>query len=277
MIRIPEHHWRIAYKRWSGKEWDTTKGSVYTYIREMTIFFVAFRKKTREYELKDPFLQITGVLEHQYEFGERWKCSELRQLEERNNAYLPDDYRFYLTFLGDGGPGPSCGIDPLNFATLRSLSFTEEDLENGNLQKIQKYTIPTVKGSNVSISLRSLNCIGGVCGIKSPRMIIIDGKFSGQVVSCYILPNQPIGINTTSIETGIKLHGSFRQCLWKWFDKLEKQLQTERTMFQYIRKNGRMVMRYIKYQDPDQIIKKMAKNRERKRLVILKGEYQKIG
>ncbi len=57
--------------------------------------------------------RVHGALEHHYEFAAPITDAELVAFENRLGACLPDDYREWITCVGDGGAGPMHGVIPL--------------------------------------------------------------------------------------------------------------------------------------------------------------------
>jgi hypothetical protein len=57
--------------------------------------------------------KLFGASEHRYELGPPVSANALRAFEERHAIQLPEDYRAFLTHLGNGGAGPFYGLFPL--------------------------------------------------------------------------------------------------------------------------------------------------------------------
>lgn len=51
-----------------------------------------------------------GVLRHRYQLRPPSKDSDVHSLEATYGIRLPPDYRRFITEIGDGGAGPSCGL-----------------------------------------------------------------------------------------------------------------------------------------------------------------------
>jgi len=80
----------------------------------------------------DPTFRVHGSERHKYQLGPTLTERELQAFEQRHQVALPDDYRFFLKEIGNGGPqrssapalainagaGPYCGIQPLEEAVL---------------------------------------------------------------------------------------------------------------------------------------------------------------
>ena len=63
---------------------------------------------------KDPELTIFGAWEHKYQFNNKLTESEVRHFEEKFKIKLPDDYKAFITRIGNGGAGPYYGIIQLD-------------------------------------------------------------------------------------------------------------------------------------------------------------------
>lgn len=63
---------------------------------------------------KDPELKIFGAWEHKYQFGDKLTEAEVKNFEEKFGLTLPEDYKTFITRIGNGGAGPNYGIIPLD-------------------------------------------------------------------------------------------------------------------------------------------------------------------
>lgn len=69
----------------------------------------------------DPHLKCFGGDAHGYRLWPPVAEAEVRAFERRHSIKLPDEYREFLTKLGNGGAGPSYGILPLAVYDDRDL------------------------------------------------------------------------------------------------------------------------------------------------------------
>lgn len=61
----------------------------------------------------DPNFNIFGSAKHRYELGEPLSEKSFRSLEEKYNCVFPEDYKIFITQLGNGGAGPYYGFFPI--------------------------------------------------------------------------------------------------------------------------------------------------------------------
>jgi hypothetical protein len=61
---------------------------------------------------KDPKRRIFGASEHQYKLNPPRAIVDIEKFEARHGIALPEDYRFFISQIGDGGAGPSYGLFP---------------------------------------------------------------------------------------------------------------------------------------------------------------------
>jgi hypothetical protein len=53
---------------------------------------------------------LFGANGHQYQLHSPIDASVVSEFEQQNGVSLPDDYRFFITEIGDGGAGPAYGV-----------------------------------------------------------------------------------------------------------------------------------------------------------------------
>lgn len=63
---------------------------------------------------RDPELRVFGAGSHRYRFRPPISEAELAALEAAGGYRLPDDYRAFVTTIGNGGAGPSYGVMPFH-------------------------------------------------------------------------------------------------------------------------------------------------------------------
>jgi hypothetical protein len=87
----------------------------------------------------DASFRVFGSKQHRYRLCPTLSESELAAFESANRIRLPDDYRRFLSMVGNGGAGPFYGIEPLSTfgrdlsqpfqITTATDALTHEDLE----------------------------------------------------------------------------------------------------------------------------------------------------
>jgi hypothetical protein len=65
---------------------------------------------------QDNTLEVFGANHHKYRINPCLTEEEIAKIEQENDMQLPEDYRTYLKFFGDGGAGPHYGVIPLREA-----------------------------------------------------------------------------------------------------------------------------------------------------------------
>lgn len=78
--------------------------------------FDAIRKKISLLKKYDASFSVFGATEHQYEIYPALTEPDINAFEKQEQIILPESYRDYLKYLGDGGAGPAYGIYPLEEA-----------------------------------------------------------------------------------------------------------------------------------------------------------------
>ena len=61
----------------------------------------------------DPGFRVFGSMQHGYRLGFSLSERELATFESANGIRLPEDYRRFLSAVGNGGAGPYDGLEPL--------------------------------------------------------------------------------------------------------------------------------------------------------------------
>jgi hypothetical protein len=67
----------------------------------------------RRLQAADSSFRVFGSKEHRYQLGPTLSERELAVFESANRVRLPDDYRRFLSMVGNGGAGPFYGLEPL--------------------------------------------------------------------------------------------------------------------------------------------------------------------
>jgi hypothetical protein len=65
-----------------------------------------------ELDRKDRRRRVFGAASHQYKLNPPLSVSVLEQFEKLHGVWLPADYRFFITEIGNGGAGPFYGLFP---------------------------------------------------------------------------------------------------------------------------------------------------------------------
>ncbi len=102
----------------------------------------AIKAKFLKLKASDPKFKLDGAKEHKYELGTRLNEEQLAEFETRNKLRLPEDYRWLLLNMGNGGKvGPSLccyslnlkkkisGDFPLKYGEMYSMNEFEEEYE----------------------------------------------------------------------------------------------------------------------------------------------------
>jgi len=78
--------------------------------QELKSFFVQMQHE-------DPDLRVFGADGHRYQLNPPLPETDIQTFETRYGIRLPDDYRHFLSVIGNGGAGPYYGILPLKATT----------------------------------------------------------------------------------------------------------------------------------------------------------------
>lgn len=76
---------------------------------------------------KDRRRSVFGSAAHDYKLNPPIPVSTIEAFEARNGIGLPDDYRYFITEIGNGGAGPAYGLFPFEQQD-DSVSWEEGDL-----------------------------------------------------------------------------------------------------------------------------------------------------
>lgn len=71
------------------------------------------KDKLNELRLLDKSFEIFGSPSHKYKFNTPLSIEALNSFEEQFEIQLPQDYKLFLSEIGNGGAGPFYGIHPL--------------------------------------------------------------------------------------------------------------------------------------------------------------------
>lgn len=91
-------------------------------------------------ELRRHGTQVFGSSTHHYLLNPCLSERQVQEAEDRYGITLPEDYRHFLLFMGNGGAGPDYGILPLE----HSLEHSVDDV------RFLRYTFPHVQAWNLT-------------------------------------------------------------------------------------------------------------------------------
>jgi hypothetical protein len=77
--------------------------------------------KLNELRRRDPQFRVFGAWRHRYVLNPCLSEQQVREVEARLGIALPDDYRRFLLFMGNGGAGPAYGLFSLEDSLAHSL------------------------------------------------------------------------------------------------------------------------------------------------------------
>jgi hypothetical protein len=78
----------------------------------------------------DPEFKIFGSTKHRYELNTPIPDAELSDLETLYTIQLPEEYRWFLTTVGNGGAGPNYGVMTIEESVAEVTSWLDDDPEN---------------------------------------------------------------------------------------------------------------------------------------------------
>lgn len=73
----------------------------------------ALKKRDGGSFFKRPAYKVFGSERHKYQFNACLSADEICRFENTHTITLPDDYKWFLTTMGNGGSGPAYGLFPL--------------------------------------------------------------------------------------------------------------------------------------------------------------------
>ncbi|TAE21310.1 MAG: SMI1/KNR4 family protein [Candidatus Kapaibacterium sp.] len=84
-------------------------------------FWQEIKRRVEGLKSRDTELTVFGAKHHKYLMKPCLSEDEIAKFEEENAFQLPEDYRTYLKFFGNGGVGPHYGVIPLKLAACESF------------------------------------------------------------------------------------------------------------------------------------------------------------
>ena len=157
-------------------------------------------------ETEDKNLRVFGASGHKYKLRPTLSKSELQEFEQTYQVKLPEDYRFFLKEIGNGGAGPGYGLYPLSKTTdnfrpdvpfsLASLSPLTDGWQS--IPLIDDALVPGI----IEIETR---------GCAHATYLVVNGDTYGTIWNCWSIDE--------ILPTGL----SFSAWYWQWVDKMEKK------------------------------------------------------
>ena len=86
------------------------------------------REKLSDLQNVDRELKRYGAWQHKYAHGPTLSDAKLLRFESQHNVNLPNEYRSYLSKIGNGGAGPGNGIMTFPNGDGRDSMYTKENL-----------------------------------------------------------------------------------------------------------------------------------------------------
>ena len=137
---------------------------------------------------KDPDFARFGAYSHQYKLAAPAGEEAIRKFEEQQGVRLPEEYRDFLMFIGNGGAGPYYG--------LYGLKALEDDLSDSRgLRRCRSLEEPVIYPK--------------MSEEEWDRIVNLEGRRKGEEVYPYtgVLP---IGTQGCTLMTGLMLTGPYR-------------------------------------------------------------------
>src|SRR5690348_15289150 len=88
----------------------------------ITDFVDTLKQRVADLGKLDVHRKVFGAGSHQYGFAKPYPEAELASFEKRIGITLPEDYRAFITQIGNGGAGPSYGV--IGFRANDSEDYT---------------------------------------------------------------------------------------------------------------------------------------------------------
>ena len=166
-----------------------------------------------------------GVKKHRYELNYPLGKWEVEEIEEKFHIKLPNDYRKFISYIGDGGAGPGYGLFPFR----KSLKYLGSKI---NRKKITK---DFIRSDELAEDERSDSGLLILCehGCANDTFLVITGKERGHVWELiewagYI----PLLKNPPKLSNGIGLSEQERDKQeTEWLNKLYKASDNEKMTF----------------------------------------------
>jgi len=106
------------------------------------------KDKLQVLEKADKDLSLFGASSHEYKLGSPISINLCEEIEEKYHCTFPEDYKYFITNVGNGGAGPFYGLFPLErHDDNHDMCSWEEGYLIGDLSKpfpySEKWNLPT--------------------------------------------------------------------------------------------------------------------------------------
>jgi len=144
--------------------------------------------KTKKIKAKDPKYEVFGSKTWKYKWPKCAAEKDIVKVEKKYGIELPREYRLYLRFIANGGPGFAYGIYPIERASVPSNIkkdctcfpfMTQEDFEI--LEKRQNEIYEADENSEEDIFCNGLLAIGTE-GCTYDICLVVTGDYRGRIV-----------------------------------------------------------------------------------------------
>ncbi len=127
-------------------------------MEQLTLEYAEHLKNlVQQAEKADPQYEIFGASSHRYQLYPVLSVQAVEAYEAKYNIKLPSEYKFFITYVGNGGAGPDYGIDPLDLNQPRTQEMMELPLITSQLtqsqweEALQQDTGDCLRGTYVSV------------------------------------------------------------------------------------------------------------------------------
>jgi hypothetical protein len=93
------------------------------------------RQQIERLKQQDQNLKIFGANKHQYHLNPCLTEAEIQTFEQRYQITLPQDYRDFLLYVGNGGAGPHYGLFSLE-ESVREIQAKMIEIPEKNLHRL---------------------------------------------------------------------------------------------------------------------------------------------
>lgn len=107
----------------------------------------------------DPELLLFGAEVHGYEMNDPLEAAILAVFERLHRVTLPEDYRAFLQYFGDGGAGPYYGLSPLGMSLFLDMDYPDDSviIQPGEPFPLSEAFLPQSEHPGLDITFRE-NC-----------------------------------------------------------------------------------------------------------------------
>jgi hypothetical protein len=82
-------------------------------MEELANRLIVIKEKVAALKERDKKLKLFGAWQHQYTFNAAATIEQVQAFESEHQLTLPEDYKAFITQIGNGGAGPYYGLRPL--------------------------------------------------------------------------------------------------------------------------------------------------------------------